>query len=81
MTLKDSERKILREVLQEVRPYIVETGSIEELVDKHLESANSMLEFMKQIESENDSAKSSMLRTDLRIYVARLKKRTKGQLI
>jgi len=78
MTLKDSERRLLHEVLQEVRPYIVETGSIEELVDRHLESANSMLEFMKQIESENDTVKSNILRTDLRIYIARLKKRTKG---
>nr|MDO8100316.1 hypothetical protein [Candidatus Njordarchaeota archaeon] len=78
MTLKDSERKLLLDILQEVKPYIAEPGSIEELIDKHLESANSTLEFMKQIESENDSAKNSTLRTDLRIYVAKLKKRKEG---
>jgi hypothetical protein len=77
MTLKDNDRKLLYEVLQEVKPYVVEMRSIEELIDKHLESANSILEFVSQLESEDDSTNNGLLRTDLRIYVARLRKRTR----
>jgi len=75
MTLKDSERKLLHELLQEVKPYIVEVLSIEELIDKNMESAGSVPEFAAQLRSESESAKDSILRTDLMIYLARLRKR------
>nr|MDO8134330.1 hypothetical protein [Candidatus Njordarchaeum guaymaensis] len=77
MTLKDNEKELLYEVLQEVKPYLAEIRSVEELIDKHLESANSILEFVAQLESENNTAKNSIIRTDLRIYVAKLRKRTR----
>jgi len=77
MTLKDGEKELLYEVLQEVKPYLVEIRSIEELIDKHVESVNSILEFVAQLENENNIAKNSIVRTDLRIYVAKLRKRTR----
>jgi hypothetical protein len=77
MPLKDDERKLLHDVLQEVKPYLAETRSIEELVDRHMESASSMLEFTSQLENEGDSSGNDILKTDLRIFIARFRKRAK----
>jgi hypothetical protein len=77
MTLKDSERRLLHEILQEVRPYIAEARRLEELVDRQIEFASSISGFMTQIENEGDITNNSILRTDLRIYLARLRKRAK----
>jgi hypothetical protein len=76
MALKNSERKLLCGILREVLPYTLEIQSIQGIIQKHLESTRSMPGFMKQLE-ESVNVKSSILRTDLRIYIAGLRKGTK----
>jgi hypothetical protein len=77
MPLKDNERRLLHEVLQEVKPYLAETQLIQELVDRHMESASSLFGFISQLVNEGDILGNDILRTDLRIFIAMLRKRTK----
>lgn len=78
MTLKNGEHKMLLEVLNDTKPYMVETESIDKLVQQLLESANSIDDYIKGIQNAHDTSKDSILRTDLRIYIGRIRKRVRN---
>lgn len=79
MVLKNDERLRLLEVLAEVKPYMAEMHAAERTVGELLESADSMDDFVKKMQSEHDRTKDAVLRTDLRIYIGRLRKRIRIQ--
>jgi predicted P-loop ATPase len=79
MVLENDERLRLLELLNEIKPYLVETDSVDVLARRLMESAESVDDFLTKIQSEHDRIKDSVLRTDLRIYMGRIRSRIKNR--
>ena len=77
MVLNESDRKSVLKVLDEIRPYIVEMQLLEQLSIQCLESSNSVDEFKTKLEQQEKELDDPVLRTDLRIYVGRLRRELK----
>jgi hypothetical protein len=77
MVLKNADRKLVLETLNEIRPYIVEIQLVEQVISGYMESSNSVEEFAKKIEERHDELDDSVSRTDLRIYIGRLRRKVK----
>jgi hypothetical protein len=78
MVLNESDKKYLLEVLNDVRPYMVEMPLVEKLSTRCIESSNSTSEFITKLELQENKLDDSVLRTDLRIYLGRLKRKLKS---
>jgi hypothetical protein len=77
MVLKNADRKLVLETLNEIRPYIVEIQLVEQVIGGYMESSNSIEEFARKIEERHDEFDDSITRTDLRIYIGRLRRKVK----
>ena len=77
MVLNALDKKSILEVLDDVRPYIIEITLVEQLNVSCMESSNSVKEFINKLEQQENKIEDSVLRTDLRIYIGRLKKNLK----
>lgn len=75
MVLNELDKKSVLNVLDDVRPYIVETPSLEQLNLLCMQSSNSINEFMAKLEQQEDELDDPVSRTDLRIYLGRLRRR------
>jgi hypothetical protein len=75
MVLNELDRKSVLKVLDEVRPYIVEMLSLEQLNMQCMQSSNSVSEFKSKLEQQEKKLDNSVLRTDLRIYLGRLRRK------
>jgi hypothetical protein len=75
MVLNESDRKSVLEALGDVRPYIVEIPSTERLIDEYTESSHSLNEFVTRLEHHENNLDDSVSRTDLRIYLDRLRRK------
>lgn len=77
MVLKNADRKLVLETLNEIRPYIVEIQLVEQVIGGYIESSNSIEEFAKKLEERHDELDDSVSKTDLRIYIGRLRRKVK----
>ena len=77
MVLKNADRKLVLETLNEIRPYIVEIQLVEQVIGGYIESSNSTEEFAKKLEERHDELDDSVSKTDLRIYIGRLRRKVK----
>jgi hypothetical protein len=77
MVLKNADRKLVLETLNEIRPYIVEIQLVEQVIGGYIESSNSIEEFAKKLEERHDELDDSSSKTDLRIYIGRLRRKVK----
>jgi hypothetical protein len=77
MVLNELDKKSVLEVLDDVRPYIVEMSLLEQLNVKCMESSNSMNEFVTKLELQENELDDPISRTDLRIYLGRLRRKLK----
>ncbi len=78
MVLKNADRKLVLETLNEIRPYIVEIQLVEQVIAGYIESSNSIEEFAKKLEERHDKLDDSVSKTDLRIYIGRLGRKVKA---
>ena len=78
MVLKNGERSLLLEELSDAKPYMAETESVDELVRRLLQLADSIDDYMKRIQKAHDSSQDPVLRTDLRIYMGRIQRRVRN---
>ena len=78
MVLTESDKMSVLRVLDDVRPYIVEMPSLEQLNNQYMESSTSINEFMTNLEQQENKLDDPVSRTDLRIYLGRLRRRLKG---
>jgi hypothetical protein len=78
MVLNDAERTLLFEVLNEVKPYMSETDEVEGIIREQSGSASTMSDLIGRLQNEHDRTSVSVLRTDLRIYIGRLRKHIRG---
>lgn len=78
MVLKNGERSLLLQLLDDVKPYMVETDSIDKLTRRFLELAGSIDDFLRRMQDEYDTIKDMALSTDLRIYMNRIRSRLKA---
>lgn len=77
MVLKNGERLWLLELLDDVKPYMAETDSVDKLARRFLELADSMDDFLRRMQNEHDTIRNTALSTDLRIYMNRIRSRLK----
>ena len=77
MVLRNGERSRILELLDDVKPYMAEIDSVDKLARRFLELADSTDDFLRIMQNEHDTIKDSVLRTDLRIYMSRIRNRTK----
>jgi hypothetical protein len=77
MVLKNADRKLVLETLDEIRPYIVEIQLVEQVTSGYMKSSNSIEEFAKKLEERHGELDDSVSRTDLRIYIGRLRRKMK----
>lgn len=75
MVLNESDRKSVLEALEDVRPYIVEMLLVERLIGECTESSHSLNEFVTRLEHCEINLDDSVSRTDLRIYLGRLRRK------
>ena len=75
MALNDVDRAIVLKALDEAKPYIGELGEVEQLIEEQCKSAHSVSDFIERIQHEHDRVTDPILRTDLRIYLGRLRSR------
>jgi hypothetical protein len=76
MVISDLDRKAILKVLNDVKPYIVEFSFLEQLNIQCVESSDSIKEFMTKLEHQENRL-DPVPRTDLRIYLGRLRKEFK----
>jgi hypothetical protein len=76
MVISDLDRKAILRVLNDVKPYIVEFSLLEQLNMQCAESSDSIKEFMTKLEHQ-EKRLDPVPRTDLRIYLGRLRKEFK----
>jgi len=76
MVISELDRKSVLKVLDDVKPYIVEFSSLEQLNIQCMESSNSIKEFMTKLEQQ-EIGLNPISRTDLRIYLGRLRRELK----
>jgi hypothetical protein len=74
MVLNELDKKSVLKVLDEVRPYIVEMQLLEQLSVQCVGASNSLNEFETKLEQQEKELDDPVLRTDLRIYVGRLRR-------
>jgi hypothetical protein len=77
MVLKNADRKLVLETLNDIRPYIVEIQLVEQVISGYMESSSSIEQFAKKLEERHDELDDSVARTDLRIYIGRLRRKMK----
>jgi hypothetical protein len=77
MVLNELDRKSVLKVLDEVRPYIVEMPLLEQLSIQCMGASNSVNEFKTKLEQQEKELSDPVLRTDLRIYIGRLRRELK----
>ncbi len=78
MAINELDKKSILKVLRDVRPYIVEFPSLEQLNIQYMESSNSAIEYIAKLEQQENKIDDPVLRTDLRIYLGRLRREFKG---
>jgi hypothetical protein len=76
MVISESDRKSILKVLDDVKPYIVEFSLLEQLNIQCMESSDSIKEFMTKLDRQENRL-DPVPRTDLRIYLGRLRKEFK----
>jgi len=76
MPISESDKKSILKVLNDVKPYIVEFSLLEQLNIQCVESSDSIKEFMTKLEQQENRLDPTP-RTDLRIYLGRLRKELK----
>jgi len=77
MVLSESDKKTVLNAIDQVRPYIVEMHSLEELIFQEIGSSNSLSELKTKLEQQEKELDNQALRADLRIYIARIGRQLK----